>query len=199
FNRISSSCLCRLCSHCVRKFKFEYRFVHICPCTFDIDHAVHICQRSRKSKWQLGKGRRNLQRAESFYVNRLIYWEIPKRLGDLVKYKRKGEKKMKKKLSFLSVVFSAGMLLAACGGDDSSSSEEGSSTEGGSSDLNLLEEGKFTTASSGLYKPFSFEEGGNLDGFDIDIGNAIAEEMGLEPNPITTPFETIIQGLNTNR
>ncbi|MBT2569908.1 transporter substrate-binding domain-containing protein [Planococcus sp. ISL-110] len=106
---------------------------------------------------------------------------------------------MKKKLSFLSVIFSAGMLLAACGGDDSTSSEEGSGTEGENSDLNLLEEGKFTTASSGLYKPFNFEEGGNLTGFDIDIGNAIAEEMGLEPNPVTTPFETIIQGLTTNR
>lgn len=106
---------------------------------------------------------------------------------------------MKKKLSFLSVIFSAGMLLAACGGDDSTSSEEGSSTDGGNSDLNLLEEGKFTTASSGLYKPFNFEEGGNLTGFDIDIGNAISKEMGLEPNPVTTPFETIIQGLTTNR
>lgn len=106
---------------------------------------------------------------------------------------------MKKNLSFLTVIFSAGMLLAACGGDDSTSSEEGSSTEGDNSDLNLLEEGMFTTASSGLYKPFNFEEGGNLTGFDIDIGNALAEEMGLEPNPVTTPFETIIQGLTTNR
>lgn len=103
---------------------------------------------------------------------------------------------MNKKLPFLGIVLSAGMIMAACGGDDSSS---GTESEGSGSDLNLLEEGKFTTASSGLYKPFSFEEGGNLQGFDIDIGNAIAEEMGLEPNPVTTPFETIIQGLNTNR
>lgn len=102
---------------------------------------------------------------------------------------------MKKKLSFLGVILSTGMLMAACGGSDDASNSEG---EGGS-DLNLLEDGQFTTASSGLYKPFSFEEGGNLQGFDIDIGNAIAEEMGLEPNPVTTPFETIIQGLNTNR
>ncbi len=106
---------------------------------------------------------------------------------------------MKKKLSFLSVIFSAGMLLAACGGDDSTSSEEGSSTDGGDSELKLLEDGKFTTASSGLYKPFNYEEGGNLTGFDIEIGNAISKEMGLEPNPVTTPFETIIQGLTTNR
>lgn len=106
---------------------------------------------------------------------------------------------MKKKLSFLSVIFSAGMLLAACGGDDSSSSDEESNKEGGSSDLNLVEEGKFTTASSGLYKPFNFTEGGDLTGFDIDISNALSEEMGLEPNPVTTPWETIIQGLTTNR
>lgn len=106
---------------------------------------------------------------------------------------------MKKKLSFLSVVFSAGMLLAACGEEESTGSEEGSSTDGGNSDLNLVEEGQFTTASSGLYKPFNYEEGGTLTGFDIEIGNAIAEEMGLEPNPVTTPFETIIQGLTTNR
>lgn len=104
---------------------------------------------------------------------------------------------MKKKLPFMGLILSAGLVMAACG-DDSSNGSEGTGSEGDSG-LNLLEEGQFTTASSGLYKPFSFEEGGNLQGFDIDIGNAIAEEMGLEPNPVTTPFETIIQGLNSNR
>ena len=87
--------------------------------------------------------------------------------------------------------------MAACGGSDDSAGSEGSS-EGGS-DLDLVEEGKFTTASSGLYKPFNFTEGGTLTGFDIDISNALSEEMGLEPNPVTTPWETIIQGLTTNR
>ncbi|MCM3610083.1 transporter substrate-binding domain-containing protein [Planococcus sp. MERTA32b] len=106
---------------------------------------------------------------------------------------------MKKKYPFLGIVLSAGMIMAACGEDDSSGGSEGTGSEGSGSDLNLLEEGQFTTASSGLYKPFSFEEGGDLQGFDIDIGNAIAEEMGLEPNPVTSPFQTIIQGLNSNR
>lgn len=102
---------------------------------------------------------------------------------------------MKKKLSFLSVIFSAGLLLAACGGSEDSSGSEGSSTEGGGNELGLLEEGKFTTAASGLYKPFNYEEGGKQTGFDIEIGAALAEEMGLEHNPVTNPFETIIQGL----
>ena len=88
--------------------------------------------------------------------------------------------------------------MAACGGsEDSAGSGEsgGTSTEGGGNELNLLEEGKFTTAASGLYKPFNYEEGGKLTGFDIEIGAALSEEMGLEHNPVTNPFETIIQGL----
>ncbi|HSI66642.1 MAG TPA: transporter substrate-binding domain-containing protein [Planococcus sp. (in: firmicutes)] len=107
---------------------------------------------------------------------------------------------MKKKLSLMGLVLSVGMLAAACGGaDDTAESPDTGSDNGGSEDLNLVEEGKFTSASSGLYRPFNYEEGGNLTGFDIEIGNALAEEMGLEPNPITTPWETIIQGLNSNR
>lgn len=106
---------------------------------------------------------------------------------------------MIKKLPFLGIVLSAGMVLAACGGDDASNGTDQTGSEGAGSDLNLVEDGKFTTASSGLYKPFNYEEGGTLTGFDIDISNALSEEMGLEPNPITTPWETIIQGLTSNR
>lgn len=106
---------------------------------------------------------------------------------------------MNKKLPFLGIVLSAGMVMAACGEEDTSNGSEDTGSEGAGSDLNLVEEGKFTTASSGLYKPFNYEEGGELTGFDIDISNALAEEMGLEPNPVTTPWETIIQGLTTNR
>lgn len=109
---------------------------------------------------------------------------------------------MKKKLSFLGVILSTGMLMAACGGsEDSAGSGDtgGSSPEGEGNELNLLEEGKFTTAASGLYKPFNFTEGGQLTGFDIEIGAALSEEMGLEHNPVTNPFETIIQGLIGNK
>lgn len=106
---------------------------------------------------------------------------------------------MNKKLPFLGIVLSAGLIMAACGDEDTSNGSEETGSEGAGEDLNLVEPGKFTTASSGLYKPFNYEEGGNLTGFDIDISNALSEEMGLEPNPITTPWETIIQGLTSNR
>lgn len=108
---------------------------------------------------------------------------------------------MKRKHSIMGILFSASLLLAACGGgSDSSTTSEGASTEGsGSNELNLLNEGQFTTAASGLYKPFNYEEGGELTGFDIEIGQALSEEMGLEHNPVTNPFETIIQGLIGNK
>ncbi|MEW9503324.1 transporter substrate-binding domain-containing protein [Jeotgalibacillus marinus] len=100
-----------------------------------------------------------------------------------------------KKGSILGMALSAGLLVAACGTDDSSGSSGSGSTGDAGSEFDLLEDGKFTWASSGLYKPFNYEEGGELKGFDVEIGYAIAEKLGLEPNPVTTPWETIVQGL----
>lgn len=57
-------------------------------------------------------------------------------------------------------------------------------------------EGEFSFAMSGLYKPYNYRENGDLTGFDKEIGDAIAKEMGLEPKAVSNPFETIIDGLN---
>lgn len=102
---------------------------------------------------------------------------------------------MKKKFSFLTALAATAMLISGCG------EEEANNTTGSDSgsDLNLLEDGKLTYASSGLYKPFNYTDGGELTGFDVEIGAAIAEEMGLEPNPVTTPWETITQSLIGNK
>lgn len=65
-----------------------------------------------------------------------------------------------------------------------------------------LQKGTFTFAMSGLYKPFNYhdtEKGGRLAGFDVEIGKALAEEMGLKPNPVATPWETIIAGLQMRK
>lgn len=65
-----------------------------------------------------------------------------------------------------------------------------------------LEEGTFTFAMSGLYKPFNYhdtERGGQLTGFDVEIGKALAEEMGMKASPVATPWETIIAGLQMRK
>ncbi|CAM3191236.1 transporter substrate-binding domain-containing protein [Filibacter tadaridae] len=97
---------------------------------------------------------------------------------------------MRKLKSLFLLLAASIVLLAACGEDKDTSKEK---KDDGSYDL--VNEGSLTFAASGLYKPFNFEEDGKLTGFDIEIGNAIAEKMGLKPNPVTNPFETIMQGL----
>lgn len=107
----------------------------------------------------------------------------------------KGEIILKKKLSFLTAIAATAMLITGCGSDE----DTNGASSGSGSDMNLLEDGKLTYASSGLYKPFNFTEAGELTGFDVEIGAAIAEKMGLEPNPVTTPWETITQSLLGNK
>ncbi|WP_070000866.1 ABC transporter substrate-binding protein [Cellulosilyticum sp. I15G10I2] len=55
-------------------------------------------------------------------------------------------------------------------------------------------------AMTGAYPPFNFiNEEGELDGFDIDIANALAEQMGVKAVPITTAWDGIIGGLESSR
>ncbi|MBD1381179.1 transporter substrate-binding domain-containing protein [Metabacillus arenae] len=81
-------------------------------------------------------------------------------------------------------------LLAACGSSSSSG-------EGG---MDLVEADKFTFASSGEFKPFSVTEGGGkMSGFDIDVAEAVAKELGLEPVQKKFKFAGIVEGVKTGR
>lgn len=91
---------------------------------------------------------------------------------------------MKHYLILISMV----VLLAACGANNNGSGESANSGQ---------EEFRF--AMSGLYKPFNFSEQGNLVGFDVDIGHALAEKMNMKAVPITNPWETLIQGLISDK
>jgi len=87
------------------------------------------------------------------------------------------------------------LVLTACAPKEDATDE----VSEGDGSYELVKKGSLTFAASGLYKPFNFEEKGELTGFDIEIGNAISEKMGLKPNPVTNPFETILQGLIGNK
>jgi polar amino acid transport system substrate-binding protein len=59
---------------------------------------------------------------------------------------------------------------------------------------------EFVFANSGAYKPFSFDKGGKIVGFDVDIANEIAKRLDRTPvmkSPV--PFDALIQGLKTNK
>ncbi len=101
---------------------------------------------------------------------------------------------MRKFKSLVLLLVASVLMLAACGEKkDETGGSKGTKNTGG--EFELVKKGSLTFAASGLYKPFNFEEDGKLTGFDIEIGNTIAEKLGLEANPVTNPFETILQGL----
>lgn len=58
---------------------------------------------------------------------------------------------------------------------------------------------EFVFASSGLYPPFNYSDNDKLVGFDIEIGTAIAEELGMEAKPVTNPWQTIIAALQSDK
>ncbi len=86
------------------------------------------------------------------------------------------------------------VALTGCGGGGS---DTGSS---GGNDLKLITEGTLTSASSGEYRPFSYvDEGGKLVGFDKDISDAVAKQMGLKSDTKTGEFSTLIGGIQSHR
>ena len=90
-----------------------------------------------------------------------------------------------KALSILILLIS----LAACGSDKTS-------TNG----MNLVDEGKFTFASSGEFKPFSVTDtDGKMTGFDIEVAEAIAKELGLDPVQKKFKFGGIVEGVKAGR
>ena len=66
------------------------------------------------------------------------------------------------------------------------------------SDMSTLEkvqkQGFATYGLEAQYEPFGFrDESNNIDGYDIDLGNAIGEELGIEMRPVDTGWATVIQ------
>ncbi len=84
-----------------------------------------------------------------------------------------------------------------CGDDDEDEADtatESSSGGGDTASLDLLEEGVLTVGSDTPYPPFEFGDPPDYDGFDIDLINAIADELGLETAIVDAPFDVILAG-----
>ncbi|WP_347862335.1 glutamine ABC transporter substrate-binding protein [Salimicrobium sp. PL1-032A] len=105
---------------------------------------------------------------------------------------------MKKWLS-LFTLFLFLTLLAACG-----SSEEGGSDTGGEGDGDSGEGSSgdtYTVATDNNFVPFEFlnEETGEMEGFDMDLIRAIADEAGFEVDIESMKFDGVVAGMQTGR
>jgi polar amino acid transport system substrate-binding protein len=82
------------------------------------------------------------------------------------------------------------MVAAGCG-DDDDEGDGGDTAAAG--DLNVIEEGRLTVGTDTPFPPFEIGQPPNISGYDIDIMNAIAEDLGLEVEYIDTGFGTIFR------
>ncbi|GAA1769679.1 ABC transporter substrate-binding protein [Kocuria aegyptia] len=88
----------------------------------------------------------------------------------------------------LSVLAVSALALSAC------TSTGGGGEAAGEGELDLISPGTLTVCSDIPYAPFEYVENGETVGFDIDLVDRIAEDLGVEPNVITTSFEAIETG-----
>ncbi|MGH3469808.1 MAG: ABC transporter substrate-binding protein, partial [Thermocrispum sp.] len=95
------------------------------------------------------------------------------------------------KLAGLAVIPAVALALAASG----CAKEVGNTgdTEAGEKPT-LINEDKLVTCTSLPYEPFQFKKGGEVVGFDVDLVDLVAEELGVEQEIFDTPFEGIETG-----
>lgn len=104
-----------------------------------------------------------------------------------------------------ALVAVAGLTLAACSGatGDDAASPSPSAVAGGedTSLTDVQEAGVLTVGTEGTYRPFSFHEdgAGDLTGFDVEIAQAVAAELGVEVEFEETQWDAIFAGLDAGR
>jgi polar amino acid transport system substrate-binding protein len=87
------------------------------------------------------------------------------------------------------------IVAAGCGDDD----DEGSTTAGGTADLGTIEEGQLLVGVDTPYPPFEIGQPPDITGYDIEIMNAVAEDLGLEVTYQDTSFDTIFRDVGQGK
>ncbi len=95
---------------------------------------------------------------------------------------------------------SAGSDSSAKSGAAPANSSASALSSAGETMKNIKSEGKITYALSGAYPPFSYyDTSGKLVGFDVDIADALAKQLGVKAEPLRTDFDGIVAGLKGKR
>ncbi|MGO1539718.1 MAG: transporter substrate-binding domain-containing protein [Leucobacter sp.] len=94
-----------------------------------------------------------------------------------------------------STTIAAFAALALSAGFVGCASDDGGGEGGGDAGGEIKD--TYTVATDSSFVPFEFEEDGEHVGFDMDIVNGIAEEVGFDVELEVTNFDGIIPGLQT--
>ena len=93
-------------------------------------------------------------------------------------------------LKFWVLVPALALVLAGCGED--------SGDGGAAGGPELVSEGKLINCTGLPYKPFEYEENGDVIGFDVDLVDLVAKKLGVEQEIVDTPFDGIQSGADFN-
>jgi polar amino acid transport system substrate-binding protein len=99
---------------------------------------------------------------------------------------------------FAAAIALAALSLTACGGSSGSGTNGSGTTATNESGGTLVKDGTLTTCTHLPYAPFQFEEGGKTVGFDVDLIDLVAKELGVTQAIVDTPFEGIKSGQDLN-
>lgn len=92
------------------------------------------------------------------------------------------------------------LVTAACGASGNGG-QSGSDGSNGASALHLRDPGTLTVGIAAIYPPYAFLKPGTKtpEGFEIDITNAVAAELKLQPNYANVEFSTLVPGIQAKR
>ena len=93
---------------------------------------------------------------------------------------------MNRRLGTIAATCALALTAASCATDTDTTDLEGGEK--------VVEEGKLTVCTHLPYEPFQYKDAGKIVGFDVDLMDLIAEELGVEQTIVNTPFETIETG-----
>lgn len=95
----------------------------------------------------------------------------------------------------LVAALAATVLAAGLAGCAESTEPQGESSKTG---ISLVNEGKLTACTHLPYKPYQFSQDGKTVGFEVDLADLLAEELGVEQQVVDTPWGGIISGEDFN-
>lgn len=94
-----------------------------------------------------------------------------------------------------SLAFAGALALTGCGNSDAPADAAGSADASGSDTMQLVTDGTLTIGTSAEYEPFEYMEDGEYKGFDLELAQAIANDLGLELKIENVDFDTIVPGV----
>ena len=63
----------------------------------------------------------------------------------------------------------------------------------------LITKDQLTIGLEGTYKPYSYRSNGKLTGFEVDLGKALAKQLGVKVKFIPTKWDSLIAGVGSSK